>query len=320
MASYLKSSDLITSIKRRGALPDSDNAFSDNDYLALANEEIQLAVVPHILSYQEEYFVTSETVDLEDNKSRYAIPERAIGNKLRDIYYIDTDENLKEMHRINPQNRTYFDGLGQTTSNTPFCYYIENNDVVTVPDIGTSVTGSIRMYYYLRPNQLVPDEEVAVITAINTSGSNKVYTVDAVPTAFSTSETFDLLQTKSGHKTYSMDLTSSAIDTSALTLTFLTADVSGDIVVGDYITLAGECNIPQIPDELHPLLSERVVARCLEAIGDREGLGAANAKIAEMENKSAPVIDNRVEGNPLKINNVGGLLHQGKLYRYGRGK
>ena len=71
--------------------------------------------------------------------------------------------------------------------------------------------------------------------------------------------------------------------------------------VDDAISLPEETSIPQVPIELHPMLAQRVVMRCLEALGDAPGLQAAAAKLADMEAKTGSLIDNRVESAPLKV-------------------
>ena len=87
----------------------------------------------------------------------------------------------------------------------------------------------------------------------------------------------------------------------------------------DLVTLAGETIIPQIPDELHSMLAQRVACRCLEALGDQQGLQAANLKLAEMEAKSATLINDRIESSPQKIvNRNSPLMRKGIGPRFGR--
>jgi hypothetical protein len=76
-----------------------------------------------------------------------------------------------------------------------------------------------------------------------------------------------------------------------------------DLEVGDFMPLAGETPIPNVPTELHMVLAQRVAQRVLEALGDSEGLNNATAKVAEMEMKLTSMMDNRVEGAPRKIVN-----------------
>lgn len=312
---YLTSTTLIESVKRRASIPEDQATFTSEDFLALANEEIDNALVPLILSMQEEYFVYPETVALVASTSRYAIPYRAIGGKLRDLFYQDTNGQLHEMSRIAPEEKVTFQE--NPDSNTYFKYfYVEGNNVVLAPTVGSSPVGSLVFTYYLRPNDLVEADEVAFITDIDTSGDNTIYTVTQVPEDFSASTEMDVNQTKSGHKIRVFDLSPVAVNSGTNQITFLTADLPTDIIVGDHIALAGQCFIPQIPSDLHSILAQRVAQRCLESMGDAAGLQAASVKLQEMETRSSTLIDNRVEGAPLKITNRKGLLRNSRLRRW----
>ncbi len=312
---YLTSTTLISSVKRRASIPENQSTFTENDFLALANEEVQIGMIPLILSMQEEYYVYPSEITLVADTARYPVPYRAIGGKLRDLYYQDSSGNLIEMSRINPEDKATYQS--NPDSNTYFRYfYMEGNNIVMVPGVGSSPTGTLVAAIYLRPNDLVIQDEVGIITAVNTSGANTIYTLDNIPDDFATTAEFDINQTKSGHKIRSFDLTASAINTSTKEITFTTADLTTDIVVGDHIGLAGQCFVPQIPTDLHSVLAQRIAQRCLEALGDQAGLAASTAKLTEMESRSSVLIDNRVEGAPLKIVNRKGLLRSSRLRRW----
>lgn len=86
------------------------------------------------------------------------------------------------------------------------------------------------------------------------------------------------------------------------------------LYVGDVLALQEETIIPQIPVELHSMLSQRVVMRCLEALGDTQGLQNAAAKLQEMEFKTGAMLDDRVEGAPEKIVNRHSFLRLARRY------
>lgn len=316
MASYLTSDSLIESIKRRGSIPTSQSTFEDTDFLAFANEEMDIGLVPSVLQYHEEYFVYEAEAPLTASTSRYAIPERAIGTKIRTVHYQDSNDNLYEMSRISPDDVAFYQ---QSSGNYYSHYYIQNNHIVLTPDVGAAPSGSLRITYYLRPNRLVSEDSVGIITAIATTTITidsvvttvKSLTLSRMPSAFSTTAPCDLLEARGGHRTKAMDVSPLSIDATAKKAYFTPGDMPSDLVVGDHVALAGECIIPQLPDDLHSVLAQRVIARCVEALGDTEGLKAANVKLVEMETKTAGLIDNRSEGNPLKVVNLRGAFRQG---------
>lgn len=314
---YLTTEELITAVKRKAMIPTSDLTFSNSDYLAFLNEEIKLGLVPKIMEVHEEFFVRSTTSALVASQSNYAIPYRAIGAKLRDVLYQDSAGNQRELTRISPDERTYY--ANANSQNSYDTFYVQADDIILVPSVGTTVSGSLVLTYYLRPNDLVLGTRVGIISAIATGASTTVYTIANIdgdfPTNFTSSLTYDFLQTKSGHKIRGMDLTPTAMSAVGFTITFDNDDIPSGVVVGDYIALSGECYIPNLPSDLHIILAERVAARCLEALGDQNGLAAANAKVVEAENHAQILIDNRVEGAPQKIVNTRGLLRSGGRFR-----
>jgi hypothetical protein len=324
MPAYLTSSTLIETVKREGMIPTSQSTFTDNDFLAIANQEIRISVVPSVMQYHEEYFVRdSEDIDLVADQSAYAIPYRAIGGKFRALFFKDSSGNLRSMTRISPEDRPIFQ---DSQENNYVYFYIRGNEVVLLPEVGSNPSGSLVFSYYLRPNDLVDEDRTAMITSISEGASTTVFTVDSIPqnlssfvqngislTGFTTSTKYDILQTKPGHKTIVMDISPSAIDTTSKTLTFSNDDLDDSIAVGDVICFAGECIIPQIPTDLHDVLVQRVVLKCFSALGDAQGVQITSARIAEMEKNTGILVDNRSEGNPIKINNQKGTLRSAKF-------
>lgn len=316
MPGYLTSNSLIETVKREALIPENQRTFTDDDFLAFANQEMRIGLVPTIMIHHQEYLVRdSDAIPLVASQSNYAIPYRAIGGKFRDIFYADSDGNLQPMTRINPDNRAYFQDA--SLQNKFIFYYIQGNDIVLQPAVGENPTGSLIFSYYMRPNDLVTEDRVAIITNIAEGVSETVLTVDEIPDGFTTSVLYDLLQTKPGHKTYDFDLTATAVDSVSNTITFDNDDIPTDLVVGDYVAFAGECIIPQVPSDLHDVLSQRVVLRCLQALGAKEDYAVAASKLNEMNNNTSTLIDNRSEGNPEKIVNLKGILRSSKIRRWG---
>jgi len=160
---WYTSEDLINSIKRKISFPISQNTFSDNDFLDFANEEMMIAQVPNILKYHQEYFVANVNVPLIDNVSRYEIPNRAIGMKLRDMFWQDPQGNLFDMTRVEAEDAAFFQrNVGANTAIQK--YYLEGNFVVLTPIVQASPQGSLYMTYFLRPNTLTTTDQAATVT------------------------------------------------------------------------------------------------------------------------------------------------------------
>jgi hypothetical protein len=395
---YYTSNTLIEAVKRKMAIPIAQVTFADNDILAFANEEMFLEQVPSILQYHEEYLVFSQNVPMIPKQSRYPIPNRAIGMKLRDVFYRDLSGQLVQMSRINPDDRSFFE-VNSNTTPIPIHYYLQNNTLVITPEVTQNATGNLVFSYYLRPNSLVTDDQAAICTSftktivvdnttivsgntivigthITTAGVDFAIGANSAATAanlssylgtltdhnlassvsnnivsvaystrglvFSTSNVagfaiqasitintttmpsgivagglVDLLQTDGGHSTLAFDVLLASNSVSPTSITLAESQLPSDFVVGDYICSQYECIVPQVPTDLHNLLAERTCARILESLGDKEGLQAANTKIANLESKQATILDSRVEGSPMKVLNRTGLLRSSRI-RFGR--
>lgn len=389
---YMRSSDLIESVKRRISFPISQNTFSEEDILKFANEEITTNLVPQMLSYHEEFFVTYDLVPLLPTQIKYPIPKRAIGLRLRDMFYVDTSGNLFEMTRIDGDDKGFFSrNIG--TDQTIHKFYLENDNVVLTPLSMVGVSGSLRMEYFIRPNQLVLDERAGIskyfckqitldnskivagdviticggsaiagtnfmigatsaITASNlvtyinykeyaiasngnpataivtfkTDVPNSEYTtsnpegfiissnsgieVESLPTHFVEGMKSDLIQYEGSHKILNKDCVLKKIEGNILY--FTSASIPIDFVIGDYVCTQYECIVPQVPDDLHAGIAERVCTRILAAIGDQTGMALSQAKVSDMESKQGTLLDARVDGCPTKILSRNSLIRLNK--------
>ena len=106
---YLTSSSLIATVKREGMIPSSQNTFTDADFLQIANQELRIGLMPSILQYHEEYYVRdSAPIPIVSGVSNYPIPYRAVGGKFREVFYVDSQGQLRSMTRISPDDRPYY--------------------------------------------------------------------------------------------------------------------------------------------------------------------------------------------------------------------
>lgn len=303
----LTTNGLLKSIKRRAMVPDNQNTFSDQDFIDLMNEEMMIGLVPSILQMKEEYFIFKQITPLVTNKSNYPVPERALANKLREVCYKDSVDkfvgNEYEMTRVAIDDR--YTGLSNGTGSSDFTgfrrFYMMGSDVIIHPGVGPSPSGALAFYYYLRPNSIVKESLVATITSINRETG--VITLSSVPAGYAFDSSYDFIKAKSPHNILDIDITPIALNVSGKLMTLDPKYVPKDLEIGDYVALAGQTCVPNIPTELHMVLAQRVAQRVLEALGDTEGLNNATNKIAEMEAKLSTMMGNRVEGAPRKVVN-----------------
>ncbi len=326
MNSAFTSETLIDSVVRRSHIPISQSTFTNDDLLAFANEELLIGLVPSIMKVHEEFYVYPFAVPLVGNQSYYEIPDRAMGQKVRALFFQDNGGNLQEMARILPEDIVYYQN--RSSFNYPRAYYLENNFLVMVPVMSDTVLGDLICKVFLRPNQLVSGSQIATVTAVDTATGD--VTLDQVPTGFGVGSKYDFIEADRGHRTKGLNVTSNTITSSLKMMNFNPASpyppisnnipvntnsIPFDLNIGDQVCLAGQTNIVQVPDELQPMLAQRIVCKCLEAQKDTEGLQNARQTLQEMELNLERLIDNRTEGSPQKVNNLRGALRAGKFRR-----
>lgn len=175
MSSILDSSKLIASIKRRAFIPRSQETFSNDDFLEMATEEINLGLVEQLIEARGDYLVYYKDVPLVEGTTAYTIPNRATGSKLRDASIIDQHGLvIYELSQITLEEVVDFqrDYTYQNRTN----FYLRNDSVVLHEDMIKS-TYSIRMWFYMRPNKLVQNSRGAVISI--SSGTVEVDNINA---------------------------------------------------------------------------------------------------------------------------------------------
>lgn len=308
MARPLSTNKLIDNIKLRSMLPATNVTFKPEDFLSFVSDEMDMGIVPHVMSYHEDYLLDTVQLSITADQTRYKIPNRAVGNKVRDVRYRDNSNGLFEMTRVQKEDEMYYQyniGGGGALGLRPFM--IEADEIVllqgTVPGLG----GFLEIVYYLRPNQLVTEDTVCKVTSINTV--TNVVGIDKYPTNFDGETTFDITSSKSPYKLVAMDIVPTSLPSST-NLFFTFSTLPKNLNIGDIIALQEETIIPQVPVELHSMLAQRVAIRCLEALGDTQGLTNAMAKLQEMEAKTGSIIDDRVEGSPKKVINFHTFLRR----------
>lgn len=300
--SYL-TTDLITSIKRRAAVPTAQSTFSTSDFLQLADEEIRSKLTPLVLKTMEEMYVRTADQDIVANQAGYLIPSRAIASALRDVQIVDSNNDLNRtsLERLSPEDlfRVFVGTYRIAVRKAGF--YLQGNQVMLYPTPTQSVN-KLRLSYYCRPNSLVDVTEAAKVQSIDTV--NKTITVESLPGAFSTSTPLDFVKANPGFECSAIDQTPT--DITGLVLTF-GSDLPTDLSVGDYICLAGQSCVVQVPVELQPLLVQYVAVRVLSSQGDMEALQAALAELEKLEENALLLISPRVAGKAKRVVNARGV-------------
>ena len=280
-------------------IPTTQLTFSNTQLLQLATEELETFIVGALMRVHEEYLVVTDSVALVVGQDHYRIPSRAIGRVLRDVIYVENGGNQTRLPRILREELAEYDNIA---SQRPMGFYMEGDYIVLITAPSAAINGaSLNVSYFQRPGQLV--DAGFYLNSSGVSGSTISF-MGTAPTTFVTGASIDIISATSGNVTLYRNLTILSVVGTVITFT---SDVSLS-AVGDYICLANQSGVPQCPEEMHPLLAQRVAVRVLAALNDQNGLAQANIELAKMEKNIIGMVDNRVDGKPHKIINRTGLL------------
>lgn len=315
MAKITTTDTLVANSKRRGFIPASQCTYTCQDIRDILNEEMMSYVAPKVMCLNESYYLRDTDVTVCACQTRYRIPYRAMGSKIKDVQFIDSSGAYYEITRVDvgdrPQYRGYNSGSQMIT------VYLEADEIVIMNS--QQNTGTLRFSYYLRPNELVADCKVGVVTAVCVGCCTTTFTMSNFPCAFSCTTQFDIVDGKSPNKIRVFDACVTSVCSTAKTITFANAQIKETdprsttakaitFAVGDTIAVAQETKYPQIPSELRPLLSQKAAIKMLEGLSDPDALTLAKSELLQMERDLGILIDNRIEAAPQKIVNRNGLL------------
>lgn len=300
-------SSLIEGIKRRAAIPENQATFTSSDFLAFADEELILGLVPSIMLFHEDYFLFEIEVPIQPKVTEYELPSRAAGNKLRDLQYKPDKNTYIEMTRIGIGARFSSFNDGMLTSIKHF--YMKNNKIVISQSLAAANSGNLVFVFYIKPSQLVLEDRIGVIININNlnNGTTEIV-LNSFPDIFMANLTYDFYKVDSPNTILTIDITPVSINSITKSIIFNNSDIPSLLKVGDHLALAGECTIAQIPNEFTAVLEQMVACRVLEAQGDTQGLQNALAKLQSMQTTGSALIENRIDDAPQKVVNRYSLL------------
>lgn len=295
---------LIKSVKRRAAVPTSQQLFTNTEILDFANDEMRSLIVPLIISMDEEYFIKKTDITLDPNESRYPIPSDASAITLRYVSFLaNSPAPPNQIAEVEIPRLTVEDiaGYGSAFGNIytfRMGFYVEGNDMVLFPGANNN-PGIMRVRYPRRVNYLVPVSSAGQIRSIDTI--NNTIVLSNVPTTFTVNTSICAVSSLPPFETVisAQDIVSVSAPTIGLT------DVS-ELSVGDWICLEGESTIPQIPLEAFDILNQITAVKVLESIGaDSTKITIAQKKYEEVRDQLITLMTPRDSGQVLKVTTSG---------------
>lgn len=290
---------LLSDIRELGSLPASDARFTNALLLTAATKEMRDKVVPLLTQARTEHLVYDYSVPVVSGTQAYRIPSRAVvGGGMRDVSYVDTFGNPKPLTLLS-SDQVYQIG-GSNNRGTPYAYFVRNYSIHLVPI--PNVAGTLRMPYYARPNALVLPSATVVIYNVATvsPGLYRITFVDnPANIAIANNSRLDVVRGTPGFETLEPDAVTSNVDQPGGGFATVDVAISNPVNVpagGDYLCLPGQAPVPQIPVELHGLLSSLTALRALKAVGD-DRWQALKDDVSELQANAKSLLNTRTSGD-----------------------
>jgi hypothetical protein len=302
---------LIDNVKLRATMPTSQNLFTDERILMLANDELQTVIFPMIMSTKGDYFLNINTQTMASGTFEYDIPADAVGLKIKSCYWRDPNWQDNQPDVLIPQV-----SVQDVTNNSAgawnyLAFYLQDNKVILT---NVSPGMYLRQRYYKRASKLVTDDEGALVT----DGSTTNIVVDNLPSDWVVGDILTLTSSVSPLETISTTLQITAIPATN-TLNLVNTDASAAVITqaqleGSWLTQEDETVIVQITPEAFPILAQSVAVKCLEAVSD-PNLGSAQIKFEQLKKNFIDTMTPRVDGLAKIITNRNGTLFWNKVTR-----
>lgn len=288
---------LVKSVQKRVLMPLSSNTLDETAIIELMSEEMMSTIEPLVLSAHEEFYVQNYDQSLVAGTYNYSIPPRAAFATWRDIVMVDTIGNELAMTDLPPE----YVKISYPSGGLPPMFtfgFVMNNDRITLwpPNQTIPTNYTLRMKIKRRPNHLTSVDNCAQVTSVNSS--LKQVTLDGNgDTTWTTSTTFDIIPNSPQFTSRGDDQVITNINQVTPTATVLTfSSLPTGIIVGDWVCPAMLSPIPQIPYDMFPLLAQRGVIKCLEALGDNQNLQVAERRYQDMAVDFARTVSPRIQG------------------------
>lgn len=308
--------DLISAVRRRAQLPDAaaDGAVSDADILEMANEELDLRLVPLVRQSRGDYWVTVYDTPIVSGTASYRVPERAQASALRDVAVVDSAGREWPIPQMGIEDAAHV--LQVTGGIRASRFYMQGTEVVLAPT-PTDEGFTLRMRYHRSHPTLVPlsqsgtayvtEDDPTLLSVRRTPLTlPDGYALNPAPTTWSSVPLeVDVYFVLPPFGVGAHDVVLEDVDVTANVWRFTPEDTSllAGIPTDVYMmaSLSGNTSIVDLPRECWPLLVSALVARVNEVIGDRDAAQMAYALYERESVNVMRILTPRVEGNPQRI-------------------
>lgn len=271
---------LLRNLKRRGFIP-AGSGLTTSELLEVASEQLR-NYIPAFLKGIREEFIISELSFTIPATGIVPVPVRAVGAALRSVEWVRSDGTRKPLNRIEPERA----GGYPLTSSEPFGYRFLANNLIMVP----YAPGTLILSYQQRPGQLVLPTSCGLATGVSGSDINAT---GLFPDTMVAGTLVDLVSATPNFDLIGADLEIASVSLGTVTLV---DPVPAAFAVGDYVCLATETPIPQLPLEVQDLLAQASALAIAHATGSTR-TATIEAELKTLREQVTMILTPRSDGS-----------------------
>lgn len=299
MVAALTTDRLVDEVRDQACIPDVDGrlgsteAAVDAAILRLASNVLRTHVADLLIgSRAQRWTQAASDQAIASGTHLYAMPERALAAGVADVLITDGTSEWSAPEITLAQAWRYRVDHGGWDSPYAYCWRDDEIELLPHPTAGGH---SLRVLY---PRGLLRLVTVASCALVASTGATSITTDADVPSAWSSSETLDVVRGGPNGAPRGTDLAGTSISGTSITVS---AGVPSTVAAGDYVCLAGETCIPPVPDVAWPALVAGASLEVLRAIGDPAGVPDARERLAEAGLRAQKLLTPRSRGASRKI-------------------
>jgi hypothetical protein len=256
-------------------------------------------ITKRLRKVRQGYFFVQRDTAFTSGTAAYRVPTRSMHGAVSLVQRLDSSSVL---HHLKRWTENELAGRDMTLTGTPEAFLFRGNSVVYWP-IPDANAGSMRFTYPRRPNQLVAVATVGVVTGSSLNISNQAsitISVNYSTLSMTTSTPLDVIQAAPPFDSLADDVTPVSIaSNSAL---FAAGAVSTLPAVGDYVCLAQQAPVLQLPVEAFAVVAQMVANQLLAE--DPAALKKGLVELKNLEDDLYTGASDRDDEEPAAVGNT----------------
>lgn len=315
--------DELLEVVRSTGIPTADLTFTTTRILREMTDMQKSLFEKLLIQPREGYLMYAAVMPTAAGVSYYRIPHRAaiqgaerieiqIGTKYGQL----VKESIRNASQIEPD------------TGVPRIYVMGSDSFQLYPT--PNAVYNLRVHFYIRPNNLVPQQSTATgtdrgrITSIDTASlavslnAIPYNMLLATPAAITSADLVDVIRPNGSHE---IVLGSAGqVGFIGTVMTFSAGTDISRVRIGDYVRAAEQSDWPQLPNEFHRTLADATAAGIWVAKGYQQKAQALAQKVQSDLGRYAEMLQPRVKDSPKQFKPRYGILRgrSGLMRRYPR--